>query len=314
MFNVLKHTKRTTMLAASLIALTCLALLLASCGGSASTPSTGNTGSTGSMQGASIPSSAQSSAHQANQKLVNSSTSPIGQQYLIKSLSVNMEVKDTRKTATDLQSWISATDPHSTAGGVNFQQNGDNQYSVSLSFSVQSTLYPQIENYLINYPAQHSGKLLNLNENVQDISNDYIDSQSQLKNLRGEQDRLLTLLSHASVIGDVLAIEQQLTNVEGQIEQIEAHLNDLNGQLTFYTISINLQPSGSSTAASAPWNFGKTWQVAFSAALAFGQILLTILIWLVTFCIYIIPLVLIVWLARRIWLNRQRATTTRHAP
>ena len=88
--------------------------------------------------------------------------------------------------------------------------------------------------------------------------------------------------------------------VEGQIEQIEAHLNQLNGQVSFYTIAISLQPSQAVlTPAPAPWSLGRIWQDALGAAGAFAQVLATLVIWLAVFSVYIIPLVVIVWLVLR---------------
>jgi hypothetical protein len=237
----------------------------------------------------------------ANQpKTQSSSPGRSSQQYLIKSLNISMEVRDTQKVANDLQSWISTTDSLSTAENINYEQVGDNLYNITLVFSVQATLYPRIENYLNTYPAQHNGRLISTTKNTQDVTSDYVDTQSRLTNLRGEQTRLLTLLSHATVLGDILAIDQRLTDVEGQIEQIEAHLNQLNGQTTFYTITISLQPS--STVLSPPptaWSPAAIWQNALGAALAFAQVLLTVLIWLAVFSVYIIPALLIVWFVRR---------------
>ncbi|MFL5691840.1 MAG: DUF4349 domain-containing protein [Ktedonobacteraceae bacterium] len=219
---------------------------------------------------------------------------------MIKSLNITMEVKDTQRVATDLQAWLSTTDPLSTADSINYQQAGDNLYNIAMVFSVQATLYPRIESYLNNYPQLHNGRLIGTNKTTQDVSSDYIDTQSRLKNLRGEQDRLLTLLSHAQVLGDILAIDSRLTDVEGQIEQIEAHLHQLDSQTSFYTITVNLQPSQAAvTPPPATWSAGQIWQSAVAAAVAFAQVLATLLIWLAVFCIYIIPLALIVWLVQR---------------
>ena len=221
-----------------------------------------------------------------------------------------MEVKDTQRVANDLQSWIGATDPLSTAQNINYEQVGDKLYNVSMAFSVQASLFPRIESYLNNYPIKHNGRLLNTSMSTQDVSSDYVDTQSRLNNLRGEQQRLLTLLSHASALGDVLSIDQRLTDVEGQIEQIEAHLNNLNGQITFYNISISLQPSQAALTPSTGWSVSSIWQNALSAAIAFAQVLATVLIWLVVFSVYIIPLALIVWFVQR-W---RRAQEHRAAP
>jgi len=137
--------------------------------------------------------------------------------------------------------------------------------------------------------------------NTQDVSNDYIDTQSRLINLKGEQQRLLTLMSNAQSLGDILTIDQRLTDVEGQIEQIEAHLNDLKGQTTFYTVAISLQPIGTAAPVNQPaaWSPLAVWQGAASAFVAVGQVLLTMFIWLLMFSVYIIPFVIIAWLVRR---------------
>jgi hypothetical protein len=230
-----------------------------------------------------------------------------GTPYLVKTLSVTMAVKDTRQVAEALQAWISTTDPHAFSDGMNYQQVDTNTYNITMSFSVQASLYPQIESYLRDYAPQQKGQLLGFEESVQDVTNDYIDTQSQLKNLRGEQARLLDLMSRAQALNDVLAIEQKLTNVEGQIEQTEEHINDLNNQLQFYTITITLQPL---TAPAPPpttpsWNIGQIFHDAFATSLAFAQGLLTMLIWLLAFSIYIVPLLIIAWFVYR-WRNHGR--------
>ncbi len=282
--HIVKYHKWTTFF---LLGLVILAVLVAGCGAGTTTSTASNN--------ASIPAPASSNTNQQK------STAPGGtQQYLIKSLNITMEVKDTQRAANDLQSWMSTTDPLSTAENINYEQVSDNLYNISMTFSVQAALYPRIESYLNNYPALHNGRLISTTKSTQDVSGDYVDTQSRLKNLRGEQARLLTLLSHASVLGDILAIDQRLTDVEGQIEQIEAHLNQLNGQVSFYTIAVSLQPSQAVlTPAPAPWSPGRIWQDALGAAGAFAQVLATLVIWLAVFSVYIIPLVVIVWLVIR---------------
>ena len=267
-----------------------LAFLIAACGGSSTT--TGNGSGTTAMMNP-----VQQNAPAQNN---NKSSALTGSLYLIKSLNITMEMKDTQQAAADLQSWITSTDPLATADNINYSQAGNNLYNITISFSVEASLYPRIENYLNSYPAQHHGQLISTTRNTQDVTGDYIDTQSQLKNLKAEQDRLLTLVSHAAALSDILALDQQLTTVEGQIQQIEAHLNSLTSQTTFYTITLNLQPPQDLlTPPPAPWSPGAIWQGAISAAIIFGQFLATIVIWLLVFSIYIVPTALIVWFVSR---------------
>ena len=216
--NDTKKYRNRIVLQGSLGMLVILALLLAACGGA----TTGNSAvETNAPAQHSASSSSQGSTSSSGQSTKSSLS--VGLQYLIKSLQVNMLVKDTRQVASDLQSWIATADPRSTSAGINYEQTYDNFYNVTMTFSVTSAQYTQIEEYLAGYAQQHGGKLTSLHESVQDVSNDYIDSQSRLTNLRGEQQRLLTLLSNTTALGDIITVESKLTDVEGQIEDIAQH-------------------------------------------------------------------------------------------
>ncbi|HEU5375314.1 MAG TPA: DUF4349 domain-containing protein [Ktedonobacteraceae bacterium] len=224
-----------------------------------------------------------------------------GPQYLQKSLQVAIEVQDTRATASDLQQWVGAAVPQSTSAGIDYEQVGDNQYSVTLTLLVDVAHYDQVKNYLRDYAGQRGRRLLNMRENVQDVTNDYIDTQTRLTDLRAEQQRLLGFLNQAQNLSDTLSVEQQLTQVEGQINQIEAHLNALKGQTSFYTVTIALQPVGSvpPPEPASPWSVIPVWQGAWSAVVGVWQMVVTLLVWLLAFSVYIIPPGIIIWLAKR---------------
>jgi hypothetical protein len=307
--NVTKQYRNRLVLQGSLGMLIILALLLVACGGGTSSSETsGASVNAPAHKVASTSSQGSSSFSGQNTK---SSTS-FGPQYLIKSLQVNMLVKDTRQVASDLQSWIATTDPRSTSAGIDYEQTYDNLYNVTMTFSVTSAQYTQIEEYLAGYAQQHGGKLTGLHESVQDVTNDYIDTQSRLTNLRGEQQRLLTLLSNTTALGDIIAVESKLTDVEGQIEDIEAHLNALKNQTTFYTVTIGLQPITPITPpppTSTPWNLGQVLHDSWTAALGFGQSLATLLIWLAVFSIYLIPVALVGWFVWRRMRPKQAVTS-----
>lgn len=296
--NFVKSNRKRLTLQGSLGILFILALFLAACGAGTSTSSSSGVAASANAPVQQSGSSSSQGSSSSSSKGSRSSAS-YGPQYLIKSLQVNMQVKDTRQVASNLQSWISTTDSRSSSAGIDYEQTGDNLYTVSMTFSVESTEYTQIEEYLAGYAEQHGGKLLSLHESVQDVTNDYIDTQSQLTNLRGEQERLLVLLSNSTALGDIITVEDKLTNVEGQIQDIEAHLNALKSQTTFYTVTINLQPMAPAATPpptqQAPWSIGQVFHDSWSAVLSFGQVLTTFLIWLLSISIYLVPAALIGW-------------------
>lgn len=290
-------------------------LALAGCGASAGSqtaasanfPSHGSAGGTtasygsnnSSTTGVPVATQAAGSSDQNQQNLGPNS-------YLIKSLVVQMSVPDPRAAASDIQQWITTTDPHAVSAGATYQRQGDGSYTVQMSFSVEEALYPQVESYLAGYTSSHKGHLDNLQESVQDVSNEYVDLQSRLTNLRTEQQRLLGLLAHAASLSDTLAIDNQLTQVEGEIEQIEGRQNQLNGQLSYYTVTINLAPLGGAAKSppAPPYNPVGIFQSALNAALTFGQWLLAAIIWIGVFAVYIVPVLAIAWFIR--WRLRLR--------
>jgi hypothetical protein len=218
-----------------------------------------------------------------------------GPPYLVKSLQVTIEEKDTRAAAGAILAWIMATDTKSTTRGQNYTDEGDSVYNVTLQISVQAALYPQIEQYLKDYPAKNGGTLLSLQETVQDVTNDYISTQAQIATLQTEHQRLLNLLSKASSLNDILTLDQQLTTVEGQLQQIESHQQALVGEVTFYNVTVNLQSTGLPTPAVQPgFSFGGTLHDAWNAALVFAGWLAVLAIWLVVFSIFVLPVLAII--------------------
>ena len=256
-------TLRNARVIYGLIGLGLIGLLLAACGSAASTNSAGV-----SM----APStSSHTSASGSTSTGQGSNSAQYGPQYLQKSLQVTMEVQDASRAASDLQQWIGSTDPQATSDGTDYQEVGSNQYNVTLTYLVDVDHYTQVESYLRGYAGQKGNTLLSLHENVQDVTNDYVDSQSTLTNLRAEQQRLLGFMNQAQNLNDTLNIEQQLTQVEGQINDIEAHLNALKGQTTFYAVTVTVQPVGSAPPPPplpSPWSVVPIWQGAWSSVVA----------------------------------------------
>src|SRR6266581_2053633 len=155
--------------------MTLLILVLVGCGGGVSTSSTGSSGSM-----ASVPQAADARSNAASAKVKLSPSdakapADTGPRYLIKTLKVDMQVKDTRRVADELQAWISTSDPLATSAGTDYQQSGNNLYNVSMTFAVQASIYPKIQRYLRDYASSHSGQLIGMNETVQDVTNSYVD-------------------------------------------------------------------------------------------------------------------------------------------
>src|SRR5215208_3435579 len=61
-----------------------------------------------------------------------------------------------------------------------------------------------------------------------DVTEQYVDLQSQLTNLESTRARIQDFLKDAKTIDEALRINQELANIESQIEQIKGRMNYLN--------------------------------------------------------------------------------------
>lgn len=84
------------------------------------------------------------------------------------------------------------------------------------------------------------GKLQNINISGTDVTEEYVDLESRLKNLRAQEAILLRLMEKATSIADTIIVETRLSEVQMQIEQLTGRKNFLDNRISFATIELNL--------------------------------------------------------------------------
>lgn len=134
------------------------------------------------------------------------------------------------------------------------------------------------------------GKATSISESGSDVTAQYADLGARLTALQTSRQTYLTMLSNAKTVGDTLAVQQKLDDVQQQIEQLQAQqklLADSSDEATFkVTVSeagaASGQPqprTGFSKAAHDAWdNFtgGLQWLVSISGGLLIALILVAI--------------------------------------
>ena len=84
------------------------------------------------------------------------------------------------------------------------------------------------------------GKVKNVNITVSDVTQEYVDNESRLKNLDSQRTSLLKLMDKSVTVKDSIEIQRELSNVEGQIEVIKGRQNYLDNLIGYSTIDITL--------------------------------------------------------------------------
>lgn len=150
-------------------------------------------------------------------------------------------------------------------------------------------------------------RVLDENASGQDVTSEYVDLQSQLGNLEATRDRIRKFLDDAQTVEESLRINQELTNIEAQIEQVKGRMNFLSNRSAYSTITINLEPdipvltptvtpTATPTATPEPWNPGKTTRQATDAITTIYQGLIELAIWLIIVVVpLLLPPALVIW-------------------
>ncbi|HEY3310522.1 MAG TPA: DUF4349 domain-containing protein [Anaerolineales bacterium] len=163
-------------------------------------------------------------------------------------------------------------------------------------------------------------RVLDENASGQDVTSEYVDLQSQLGNLEATRDRIRTFLADAKTVEESLRINQELTNIEGQIEQVKGRMNFLSNRSAYSTITVNFEPeippltpsptpTAIPTATPKPWNPGDSLHQATGAVTNIYQGFVELAIW---FFVVIIPLLappaLIIWGIYKLASRKSRKT------
>jgi hypothetical protein len=144
----------------------------------------------------------------------------------------------------------------------------------------------------------------------QDVTEEFTDLESQMRNLKATEASLLALQARAERIEDILRLQQELTNIRGQIEKIQGRVNFLSRRTEMSTISVSLIPQGAARTGDKPgWNPLETAAKAWENSAIVLQAIADIAITMVVFFWWLIPFAVIGWLILRSRLRQRPGTT-----
>lgn len=159
---------------------------------------------------------------------------------------------------------------------------------------------------------------LSENINSQDVTSDYTDLQSRLRNLEATEAQLTEIMDSASKTEDVLAVYSQLSQVREQIEVIKGQILYYERSAALSAISVELKAN----EAVKPLTIGN-WQpvgvakeaiqalinaLKFLADAAIWIVLLILPVLLVLYVVFVLPFTLLL----RTW--RKRRSSRKQAP
>ncbi len=181
---------------------------------------------------------------------------------IIRTATVDLTVKDVN-TAIERVKAITAQQ-----GGYVFSSESHEQgiYTyATVTIYVPAREFDQIMPILRGLDGQVE-KVTSENITSSDVTEEYTDLQSQLRNLKATEARMLDLQTRATELEDVLAVDRELRTVQGEIEQIQGRINYLDKRTEMSTVTLQLSP-----VAAPPLKPESNWQPFEAASMAWDS-------------------------------------------
>ncbi len=171
---------------------------------------------------------------------------------LIRNVDMNIETQDYDNLIANIQARVDEYEGYMenvTYYGDNIQ--GNYGYDDNYDYAQPTSYYGSKSAVMsIRIPAARLDAFLKIladssnityqNESVTDITLQYVDVQSHRDALRAEEKRLTELMDMAESVEDLITIENSLTDVRYQLQNIESQLRVYDNQVDYSTVTLNI--------------------------------------------------------------------------
>lgn len=152
---------------------------------------------------------------------------------LITTVSMDVETKE----YDDFCTWV--TSKVSELGG--YVENSDMSSYESVDRSCRLTIRvpkDKLDGFVDEL--SNESNVLRKSTSEDDVTLDYVDTESHRNALVAEQERLLELLDKAENLEEVLQIEDRLTNVRYMLESMESQIRTYDNQIDYSTLNLSV--------------------------------------------------------------------------
>jgi len=199
--------------------------------------------------------------------------------YLIKNASITIEAEDIQAATSKL---LAALQP-SGAYISNLNEHTDSwgRRMVTLQVRVPANVFDSSMTQL-----ESLGKVLGKQVSTQDVTEEFVDTESRTRNLKKTEERLLDHLNRTAKVEDILRVEQELTRVREEIERMDGRLRYLQDRVSFSTISVNIQEAAKAEPIlpaetfSTAQEFSEASRVLVAFLLSLWAMAIWVIVWL----------------------------------
>ena len=144
------------------------------------------------------------------------------------------------------------------------------------------------------------GHVESKNQSAEDMTKRFRDNESRIASLKAQEERLLSFMENAETISETLEIEDRLSEVRYELEQLQNANNDIDFMAQYSKLTVRVHEVVDYDTAGM--SFGQRVVQAFSTSsstfVRVVQVLIILLIWLLPYLAIAAVVVLILFLTR----------------
>lgn len=295
----MQHTPSSARRPLVLAMFVALALVLAACAGSAAQApagdATGQNGGDGSLSGARAVASAAASSAPAAAGSPGEGTgsavgAPVDDAKIIRTGTLDLEVSDVTTAVRTARDGI-----RGLGGYIGASQTGTegDRAVASITYRVPVARWEEALDLLRGLNGLTS-KVVNERTDAVEVTGQVVDLEARIGNLRSSETALQAIAASVTKITDILEVQARLTEVRGQIEQLDGQRKDLTDRAAFANLTASFRvPLVAVQVAQKGWDPATTVDEASASLIGVVQGLTTAGIW---FAIVWLPVLLVLGL------------------
>jgi Domain of unknown function (DUF4349) len=195
---------------------------------------------------------ANQAADQAQQNL------PSLDRMIVRTVTMTIAVSNVQESFKKIEQLVSAQRGY--LAGTSIRQDGDRQVA-TLTLRVPAD--PATYQATLEQLRGLAERVVDEQSQAQDVTEEYVDLESRMRNLQASEQALLAVLAKAQRVEDIIQVQRELTNVRGQIEQIQGRKQALERRADMATITLTVREAA--TFNRPGWSAGATFERAVNA-------------------------------------------------
>lgn len=238
------------------------------------------------------------------------STVPQAQRLVIKDADMTLVVPDPSRSMDEIAQMAEAMGGFVVTANL-FQNRSESGVEIPQASITIRVPAEQFDDALSTIRSQSDRLPINENINSQDVTREYTDLQSRLRNLEATEAQLVEIMDEARSTEDVLSVYNELVQIREQIEVIKGQIQYYEQSAALSSISVELLANEAVQPLTiGSWQPGGVAKVAIQTLINTLKFLANAAIWIL---LYVLPVLLVVaimfilpiYLVWRVWRRRR---------